>query len=144
VEQGGSALIRTFIDAGILIAAATGRDALFERAWDIFDGPERVFLTSAFVRLEVFPKALYFHHQGEADWYAMFFTDIAEIVPLSEAFMTQAHVEAEQAGLDALDALHIAAAKLGGAEEFVTTERLTTALFRVVGLKMTTIRPTRL
>ena len=80
-------MIRTFIDAGILIAAATGRDALFERAWDIFDGPERVFLTSAFVRLEVFPKALYFHHQGEADWYAMFFTDIAEIVPLSEAFM---------------------------------------------------------
>jgi predicted nucleic acid-binding protein len=80
----------------------------------------------------------------EADWYAMFFTDIAEMVPLSEAFMTQAHLEAEQAGLDALDALHIAAAKLGGAEEFVTTERLTTALFRVVGLKMTTIRPTRL
>jgi len=33
---------------------------------------------------------------------------------------------------------------LSGAEEFVTTERLTTALFRVVGLKMTTLRPTRL
>jgi hypothetical protein len=48
-------------------------------------------------------------------------------------------IAAEQAGLDALDALHIAAAKLGGAEEFVTTERLTTTLFRVVGLKMTTI-----
>ena len=140
-------MIRTFIDAGVLIAAATGRDALFERAWDILDDPERVFLTSAFVRLEVFPKALYFHHQEEADWYAMFFTDIADIaemVPLSEAFMTQAHLEAEQAGLNALDALHIAAAKLSGAEEFVTTERLTTALFRVVGLKMTTLRPTRL
>jgi len=45
--------------------------------------------------------------------------------------------------LGALDALHVAAAKLGGAEEFVTTERLGTALFRVIGLKMTTIRPTR-
>jgi hypothetical protein len=52
----------------------------------------------------------------------MFFTDIAEMVPLSEAFMTQAHLEAEQAGLDALDALPIAAAKLGGAAEFVATE----------------------
>ena len=72
----------------------------------------------------------------------MFFTDIAETVPLSEAFMTQAHLEVEQAGLDTLDALHIATATLGGAEEFITTERLTTALFRVVGLKMTTIRPT--
>ena len=104
--------------------------------------PQRI--SSVFVRLEVFPKALYFHHQEEADWYAMFFTDIAEMVPLSEACMTQAHLEAEQAGLDALDALHIAAAKLGGAEEFVITECLTTALFRVVGLQMTTIRPTRL
>ena len=136
--------MRTFIDAGVLIAAATGRDALFARAWDILDDPERVFLTSEFVRLEVFPKALYFHHQEEAEWYAMFFTEIAEIVPLSDTIMTQAHHEAEQAGLDVLDALHIAAAKLGGAEEFVATERLTTALFRVVGLKMTTIRPTRL
>jgi len=43
-----------------------------------------------------------------------------------------------------LDALHVAAAKVGGAEEFVTTERLTTALFRVVGLQITTIRPVRL
>jgi predicted nucleic acid-binding protein len=74
----------------------------------------------------------------------MFFTDIAEMVPLAEAFMTQAHLEAEQAGLDALDALYIATAKLGGAEAFVATERLTTALFRVVDPKMTTIRPTRL
>ena len=57
--------------------------------------------------------------------------------------LTQAHREAESAGLGALDALHVAAAKLGGAEEFVTTERLGTALFRVIGLKMTTIRPTR-
>jgi hypothetical protein len=87
--QGGSALIRTFIDAGVLISAVIGRDALFEGAWDILDDPERVFLTSEFVRLEVFPKALYFHHQEEADWYAMFFTAIAEMVPLSEAFMTQ-------------------------------------------------------
>ena len=74
----------------------------------------------------------------------MFFSALQKMVPLSEACMTQAHLEAEQAGLNALDALHIAAAKLGGAEEFVITERLTTALFRVVGLKMTTIRPTRL
>jgi hypothetical protein len=57
--QGRIALIRTFIDAGVLISAAIGRDALFARAWDILDDPERVFLTSEFVRLEVFPKAIY-------------------------------------------------------------------------------------
>jgi hypothetical protein len=39
-------------------------------------------------------------------------------------------------------AQHIAAAKISGAEELITTERLTTALFRVAGLAITTIRPT--
>ena len=43
--------MRTFIDANILIAAATGRDALFDRAWAMLDDPERVFFTSEFVRL---------------------------------------------------------------------------------------------
>jgi hypothetical protein len=71
----------------------------------------------------------------------MFFTEVAQSVPVSEALMTQAHLEAQHAGLGALDALHVAAAKISGAEELVTTERLTTALFRVVGLMITTIRP---
>jgi predicted nucleic acid-binding protein len=136
-------LIHTFVDASVLISATTGRDTLFARAWDILNDPERLFLSSEFVRLEVVPKALYFRHHSEANWYAMFFTDITAMVPLSDTLIAQAHREAEHAGLDALDALHVAAAKLGGAEEFVTTERLGTALFRVMGLKMTTIRPTR-
>jgi predicted nucleic acid-binding protein len=135
-------LTRTFLDSGVLISATTGRDALFDRAWDILDDPERVFLTSDFVGLEVLPKARYFHHQDEVDFYEMFFTEVAQIVPVSEALMTQAHLEAQNAGLVALDALHVAAAKISGAEELVTTERLTTALFRVVGLMITTIRPT--
>jgi len=142
--KGKRALIHTFIDSGVLISAATGRDALFERAWDILDDPERVFLTSEFVRLEILPKARYFQYQDEVDFYEMFFTEVAQIVPMSAALMTQAHLEAQSAGLGALDALHVAATRISGAEEFVTTERLTTALFRVVGLKITTIRPTRL
>jgi predicted nucleic acid-binding protein len=143
VAERGATWIRTFIDANILIAAAAGRDALFDRAWEMLDDPERVFLTSAFVRLEVMPKAVYVQHQDEHDVSVNFFTNLAEFVPCSDTLLTQAHLEAESAGLGALDALHVAAAKLGGAEEFVTTERLGTALFRVMGLKMTTIRPPR-
>jgi predicted nucleic acid-binding protein len=135
-------LIRTFLEAGVLISATTGRDALFDRTCDILDDPERVFLSSDFVRLEVLPKAHYFHHQDEVDFYEMFFTEVARIAPVSEALISQAHLGAQSAGLGALDALHVAAAKISGAEEFVTTERSTTALFRVVGLVITTIRPT--
>lgn len=72
MAERGATLIRTFIDANILIAAATGRDALFDRAWAMLDDPERVFLTSAFVRLEVMPKAVYFQHQDEHDVYVNF------------------------------------------------------------------------
>jgi predicted nucleic acid-binding protein len=129
------------MDAGILISATTGRDDLFDRAWEILDDPERVFLSSDFVRLEVLPKAYYFHHQDEVDFYEMFFSEVAQIVPVSEALISRAHLEAQSTGLGALDALHVAAAKISGAEEFVTTERSTTALFRVVGLMITTIRP---
>ena len=137
-------MTRTCIDSGVVISATTGRDALFDRAWEILDDPERDFLTSEFVRLEVLPKALYFQHQDEIDLYAMFFTEVAQVVPMSEALITQAHREARHAGIGALDALHVAAARIGGAEELVTTERLTTALFRVPGMTITTIRPTRL
>ena len=63
------------------------------------DDPERVFLTSEFVRLEVLPKAIYFHWQDELDVYENFFTSIAEIIPLSDALLTQAHLEARHAGL---------------------------------------------
>jgi hypothetical protein len=73
-------LTRTFLDAGVLISATTGRDDLFDRAWDILDDPERVFLSSDFVRLEVLPKAHYFHHQDEVDFYEMFFTEVAQMV----------------------------------------------------------------
>ena len=76
--------MRTFIDANILIAAATGRDALFDRAWAMLDDPERVFFTSEFVRLEVMPKAVYFQHQDEHDVYVNFFTNLAEFVPCSD------------------------------------------------------------
>jgi len=93
------------------------------------------------VRLEILPKAHYFHYQGKVDFYEMFFTEVAQIVAISATLIAQAHHEAQSAGLGALDALRVAAAKISGAEEFVTPERPTTALFRVVGLMITTIRP---
>jgi len=55
------------------------------------------------------------------------------------SLMRQVYTEAYTCGLSALDALHVAAAKCSGAEEFITTERPTTPLFRVTGLVITTL-----
>ncbi|HEY5867566.1 MAG TPA: PIN domain-containing protein [Candidatus Tectomicrobia bacterium] len=133
-------MIRTFIDSGVLISAATGRDTLFNKALDILDDAERVFITSDFIPLEVLPKATYFQRQDEVEFYEAFFASVEQTVQCSATLLAQAHLEARSAGLGALDALHVAAAKISGAEEFVTTERPTTALFRVVGITVTTIR----
>jgi predicted nucleic acid-binding protein len=43
-------------------------------------------------------------------------------------------------GLAAADALHVAAAKDAGVEEFITAEKTTSPLFRVIGISITSIR----
>jgi len=50
---------RTFIDAGVLIAAARGRDAPSMSALEILDDQSREFVSSPFVELEVLPKAIF-------------------------------------------------------------------------------------
>jgi hypothetical protein len=56
----------TFVDAGVLIAAARGGSIQTGRAMDILDDPERQFASSAFVRLEVLPQALFNKRTAEA------------------------------------------------------------------------------
>jgi len=127
-------VIRTFLDSGVLIAAARATGALGARALAIFNDPERVFVSSEFVRMEVFPKAIYYKRYAEVGFYEDYFSGVTQIVSLSASLTHLAYTEACQAGLSGLDALHIAAAKFSGSEEFITTERPTTSLFRVTGI----------
>jgi hypothetical protein len=130
---------RTFLDAGVLIAAARGRGIIAVRSHTILDDPERSFVTSDYIRMEVLPKALYHRQSQEVLLYERFFSRAVQIVPPSVSLMQQAYTEACTFGLAALDAFHLAAAKFSGAEEFITTERPTTPLFRVTGIVIKTI-----
>ena len=49
----------TFVDAGVLIAAARGGNVQATRAMEILDDPEREFAASPFLRLEVLPQAVF-------------------------------------------------------------------------------------
>jgi hypothetical protein len=69
-------LIRTFLDGGVLIAAIRGLPVPTERALGVINDPERVFLASDFVRLEVLPKALYFRQQDEVDFCEAYFAKV--------------------------------------------------------------------
>ena len=111
-------MTRTFLDAGILIAAVRGQEKEAARALAILEDPERSFLTSDFLRMEVLPKAIYYQRPAEAALYERYFAR-AQSIPVSEALVAQAYMEACTFGLSALDALHITVAKTGGAEEFI-------------------------
>jgi hypothetical protein len=129
-------LTRTFLDAGVLIAAVRGQENEAARALALLEDPERSFIASDFLRMEVLPKAIYYQRPAEAALYERFFAQ-ARLISVSGALVTQAYTEACTFGLSALDALHVTVAKAGGAEEFITTERPTTPLFRVTGMVIT-------
>jgi predicted nucleic acid-binding protein len=121
-------ILRTFPDAGVLIEGARGTGANRERALRIFDDPNRVFLAS-FLYLEVVPKAAFNKRIVEASFYERYFQQ-TEWVENLDKIVALAREEASRTGLGAMDALHLAAAHLARANEFITTERLTSPLYR--------------
>ena len=98
-------MTRTFLDAGVLIAAIRGTPEIAERALALLDEPERVFVSSDLVQLEVLPKAVYFRHTAEAAFYRAYFASVMEMVPVSQTLVTQASEQVQQADLAAMDVL---------------------------------------
>ena len=122
-------MTRTFCDAGVLIAAArsVGPDRL--RALQLLEEPDRVFLTSPFIHLEVVPKTIFYKKRLEQSFYDRYFNNAVWFRQLDK-IEAAAQTEAAKAGLSAMDALHVAAAHLSRADEFVTTEKPDKAIHR--------------
>src|SRR5438132_11294289 len=115
-------MTRTFLDSGVLIAAARSVSPDWERALQLLEDPDRVFLTSPFIYLELVPKAIFHRRRLEHSFYekyfqrAVWFRDVEKIEASAQA-------EAERSGLSAMDALHVAAAYLSDAEELIRIEK---------------------
>jgi hypothetical protein len=122
-------MTRTFCDAGVLIAAArsVGPDRL--RALQLLEELDRVFLTSLFIHLEVVPKTIFYKKRLEQSFYDRYFNNAVWFRQLDK-IEAAAQTEAAKAGLSAMDALHVAAAHLSRADEFVTTEKPDKAIHR--------------
>ena len=115
-------MTKSFLGAGVLIAAVRGNEAQIRTAVAVLRDPSRIFVASAFLRLELLPKALFFREQVEAGFCEDFFAratiwadPIQQVVEATEQIATQ-H------GLNVLEALLVAAAIILGADELVTTE----------------------
>jgi predicted nucleic acid-binding protein len=129
----------TFIDAGVLIAAARGNLRSSETALAILDDPERSFASSVFLRLEVLPKAVFHRNTDESAFYEEFFESVEKWSPVDRGLIEDALRVATNAGLSALDALHVAAALAVGADELITTERPGKPIHRVREITVRTI-----
>jgi predicted nucleic acid-binding protein len=132
---------RTYIDAGVLIAAARAAEPLASRALAYLADPQRAFVSSEFARLEVLPKPLCLKRQDEAAFYTTFFGAVVAWASLTTELLEQAYTLAATHGLSAMNALHVASALAMQAEELITAERPEKPMFRVTGLKVLSIHP---
>jgi predicted nucleic acid-binding protein len=124
--------ILTFVDASVFIYAANkpshGTLARRLRALQVLGDPDREFLASEFLRLEVLPIPTHYHKSREIAFYEKFFAGIALWVD-SASLVTPAYTLASQFGLGALDALHVAAAAASSAE-LVSADKPTKPIYR--------------
>lgn len=133
-------MIRTFIDTGVLIAAARGTDETVQTAVNILQDPNREFASSPYLRLELLPKAIYNKRQPEIIFYEAYFGMVEHWATDLDAIMAAAYREVAEFGLGSMDALHIAAAVAVGAEEFITNEKPQKSIHRTPSIRVISIR----
>ena len=121
--------VRTFLDTGVLVAAVRGVGAEQRAALRLLDDPNRLFLSSPFLELELLPKALYHRNVAEVRFHQGYFAKAETYLDL-DRILSLAREEAALIGVNAMDALHLAAACLLDADEFITTERPRKPIYR--------------
>ena len=102
---------------------------------EVLDDPEREFAASIFLRLEVLPQALFNKREAEVAFYEAFFSAVSKWATDLEAISEAALREASTYGVEAMDALHVAAAAALGAAELVTIEKPSRSIHRARSVK---------
>lgn len=134
-------MIKTYVDSSVLIEAYRTGGALAVAALAVLYDPNRTFVTSEFVRLEVLPKPTYYRRANEVAFYDRFFRAATRSVAITRSLVGLAQQRAETFGLSAVDALHVAAAETAAADELVTAERPTSPLLRVTTIRIVSLHP---
>jgi hypothetical protein len=121
----------TFVDANVLVAAWRGNEELCLKAMEVIDDPDREFIVSDYLILEVIPKPTFFGNNAEVEFMVSFIDSASLKVNGTPLITAQAIELACQYGLSAMDALHAEVAIAGKADVFITIEKTTRPLHRV-------------
>jgi predicted nucleic acid-binding protein len=124
--------IRTYIDANVIIVSFNAAELDFraQSAYKIFDDQNRLIFFSDYLLLEVLPMPIFFKDEKRSSYIKMLFKKFNKI-PTSQTTIDKAIGLAFNYGLSAMDALHVATAIEGKADEFVTFEKPTKPFFRI-------------
>jgi len=104
----------------------------------VIDDDENEIVSSEYLRLELLPKPTAYKNDAELGFLAAVFDGALE-VQSTDAVRSHAMELACRHGLGALDALLIASAIAGGAEEFVTAEKRDKPMFKVTEIRIRSI-----
>ncbi|MDJ0729427.1 MAG: PIN domain-containing protein [Crocosphaera sp.] len=132
-------MIKSYLDSGVLIAAARGTDVVSSKAILILDDDQRQFCSRCFVRLEILAKAKYYQQENEVEFYHSFFSSCTFWSNELDLIIELAEELATKYGLNALDSLQVASAISVEADEFITTEKTTKPLHRVTQIPVISI-----
>ncbi len=132
-------MVRTFVDACVLIAVVQGNDSVAKQAFEIIDDPNREFVVSDFLRLEVLPKPTFHKYLEQVEAYEEFFKQASGYIEPNKKISSDAVSLACKYDLQPVDALHISTASNSGVEEFITLEKPGKPITRVQEVKVISI-----
>jgi len=132
--------IKTYIDADVLIAAFRGEEAICRKAMEIIDDPDRQFIVSDYLKLEVIPKPTFHRFKEEMEFMETFFNSAWLNVDATPSITTKAITLACQYNLGVLDALHAGTVAESETDVFITLERPTSPLCQVQEIRIESLR----
>ena len=122
---------RTYVDSCVLIAACRGDERLSAKALSVIDDPDRKFVVSSYLELEVVPKPTFHKYPAQVQFMREFLAAAAERIDPSAATAADAIRLASKYDLSAFDALHASVARTAAVDELVTMEKPTKPLLAV-------------
>ena len=131
---------RTYVDSCVLIAAYQGTQEISSAAMAVLDDPDRQFVVSSYVELEVLPKPLFYNRAEEVAFMRQFFGEASERIETSQEIICDAVALAAKYDLSPIDALHASIARTASVDELVTLEGCNKPLLRVSEPNVVTLR----
>jgi len=132
--------IKTFVDSDVLIAAFQGIEEVWEKAIQVIDDPDREFIVSDYLKLEIVPQPTFHSRHEEIEFMQTFLDSASLYMKPNGSVIDQALTLACKYSLGAMDALHAGTAVVAQADIMITNEKPEKPLCQVKEIKVVSLR----